>query len=70
MAQAGNPVLNDYLGFPVQPYWFIIIQLLIIQLLQRLYSRFRCWKTDKRTLYLPLEIAILGENAGDFSSVH
>ena len=65
MAEAGNPVLNYFLGFPVQPYWLIILQLLIIQLLQRSYSRFACWKGDKRTLYLPLELLILGEKAGD-----
>ena len=52
--QNGNPVLLTYLGFPVQPYWLIIAQLLIIQFLQRLFSRIMCKKIHrvKLSIYL------------------
>jgi hypothetical protein len=60
--QTGNPVLYTFNGITVQPYWLIIVQLVVIQILQRLYSRLALWKSrNNRTWYIALEIAVLGE---------
>jgi hypothetical protein len=64
--QNGNPLLYAFNGFPIQPYWLIIVQLIVIQMLQRLYSRYACWiKNANRSWYIALEIAALGEKAGE-----
>ena len=55
----GNPVLYTFTGFAIEPYWLIIIQLLVIQMLQRLYSRFSPLKGHKKTWHIPLEIRVL-----------
>ena len=57
----GNPVLNTFGGFIVQPYWLIIVQLIVIQTLQRLHSKFKCW--GEKTWYIALEIAVLRDIA-------
>ena len=58
----GNPVLYTFGGIVVQPYWLIIVELVVIQFLQRLYSRYACWrKEDDKTWYIALEIVALGE---------
>ena len=63
--QHGNPVLYTFGGITVQPYWLIIVQLIVIQFLQRLYSRFSHWNDkEKQTWFTALEIAVLGERAG------
>ena len=48
IAQAGNPVLSTFGGFAIQPYWLIIVQLITIQLMQRLYSKFVCWVKEEK----------------------
>jgi hypothetical protein len=61
-AQNGNSVLYTFNGINVQPYWLIIVELILIQTMQRLYSRYACWKDErKKTWYIALEIAVLGE---------
>jgi hypothetical protein len=71
-AQTGNPVLYTLGGFAIQPYWLIIVQLVVIQILQRLYSKYACWKSEQnKTWYIALEIAVLGEErAGEFCRLH
>lgn len=64
--QPGNPILYTFGGITIQPYWLIIVQLIVVQLLQRLYSRyFCCINEEKRTWFIALEIAVLGERAGE-----
>ncbi|CAF3327568.1 unnamed protein product [Rotaria socialis] len=50
--QPGNSLLYNYSGLRVEPYWLAILQLFVIQCLERLYNRFApCrkpndWNTD------------------------
>jgi hypothetical protein len=54
--------LYTFNGINVQPYWLIIVELILIQSMQRLYSRFACKKEQmKKTWYIALEISVLGE---------
>lgn len=58
----GNPVLNYFGGYVVQPYWIIIVQLLFIQMLQRLHSKYGHFKEkEQRNILLPLEVLFLGK---------
>ncbi len=64
--QSGNPVLYTFDGFAIQPYWLIIVQLVVIQMLQRLYSKFRCWgDQEHKSWYISLEIAVLKDKASE-----
>ena len=61
LALQGNPVLYSFIGFTIQPYWLIIIELGLIQFLQRLYSRFApCRTKEEKTWFIPLELAVIG----------
>ena len=60
--QHANAVLYTFNGITVQPYWLIIVQLVVIQFLQRLYSKYACVKDEtKKSWYIALEIAVLGK---------
>ncbi|UJR10993.1 hypothetical protein I4U23_015177 [Adineta vaga] len=57
----GNPVLGNFISFEIQPYWLIIVELLFLQLLQRLYSLIdSACKKKKKHIYIALELSILG----------
>lgn len=60
-------MLYTFGGIIVQPYWLIIVQLLVIQSLQRFYSKFNCiGKKENKTWYIGLEILVLGvKRAGE-----
>ena len=36
--QYSNPVLYQFIGYQLQPYWLFIVQLIFLQILLRLYS--------------------------------
>ena len=64
--QRGNPILYTSVGYTIQPYWLIIVELIFIQSLQRLYNKFTCLRKPKdRSWYIPLEILVLEEKIGD-----
>ncbi len=57
----GNPVLNDFVGFTIQPYWLIIAELFFLQILQRTYSLIESvCKKKRKNIYIALELAVLG----------
>ena len=59
--QYANPVLFNFVGFQVQPYWLIVVDLLFLQLLQRIYSLIESvCKKKKKNIYIALEVTILG----------
>ena len=63
--QNGNPVLYTFSSITIQPYWLIIVQLIVVQILQRLYNRFTPFRDKhRRTWYISLEIAVLKEAIG------
>lgn len=68
----GNPVLGTFATFEVQPYWLIIVELLFLQLLQRLYSLIEsACKKKKKHIYIAVELSILGEKrTGTFFASH
>ncbi|CAF1094335.1 unnamed protein product [Rotaria magnacalcarata] len=60
-AEHGNPVLSSFGGFIIQPYWLIVLELLFLQLLQRLNSLIEsACKGKKKHIYITLEIALIG----------
>ena len=62
LVERGNPVLAHFSGFIVQPYWLIIVQLIVIQMLQRIYTKFAPWeKEERKTFLIALELICLGE---------
>lgn len=59
--QNGNPVLASFGGFNVQPYWLVVVELLFLQLLQRLYSLIESsCKKEKKHIYIAVEISLMG----------
>ncbi|CAF1132923.1 unnamed protein product [Adineta ricciae] len=57
----GNPVLGTFISFEVQPYWLFVVELLFLQLLQRIYSLIESsCKKKKKHIYIALELSILG----------
>ena len=57
----GNPILGTFISFEVQPYWLFVVELLFLQLLQRLYSLIESsCKKKKKHIYIALELSILG----------
>ena len=59
--QYSNPVLYNFIGYQVQPYWLFIAELLFLQILQRLYSFIESsCKKKKKHIYIALELTILG----------
>lgn len=63
-----NPVLYNFIGYQLQPYWLFIVQLLVIQILMRLYSLIESsCKKKKKHIYIAIELSILGqERTGEF----
>lgn len=60
--QYANPVLYHFIGFTVQPYWVFIVELLFLQLLQRIYSFIEsACKKKKKHIYIALELTMLGK---------
>lgn len=60
--QHANPILYTFSGATVQPYWLIVVDLILLQILQRLYNRYTLLRNKhRRTWYISLEIAFLGE---------
>lgn len=66
--QFSNPVLYHFIGYQLQPYWLFIVQLIIIQILLRLYSLIEsACKRKKKHIYIALELTILGQKrTGEF----
>lgn len=60
--QYANPVLFHFISFVVQPYWLFIVELLFLQVLQRLYSLIEsACKKKKKHIYIALELTMLGK---------